>query len=59
MIGLIIAIIFACASFFGIIFFTNPNSAGVLGVVVLVVSSIMGAVCIALLIWQLKILKKK
>ena len=50
--ALILANILAWASFLSIIFFTNPKSAGTLGVIILYVSFAAGLVGIGLLIWQ-------
>ena len=58
LLALIFANILAWASFFSIILLTNPKSAGVLGTVVLGIGFVLGVICSALLIWQLKILKK-
>ena len=58
LIALILVNILAWASFFSVILLTNPRSAGVFGAVVLCVSFVVGMICFAFLIWQLKILKK-
>ena len=59
LIALIFANVLAWASFLSIIFFTNPKSAGRLGVVVLYASFMVGLICLILFLWQLIILKKK
>ena len=59
LIALIFANVLAWASFLSIIFFTNPKSAGRLGVVVLYASFTVGLICLILFLWQLIILKKK
>ena len=57
--ALIIASILAWASFLSIIFFTNPQSAGLFGVMVLYISFIVGLISVILSLWQLIILRKK
>ena len=56
--ALILANVLVWASFLSIIFFTNPKSAGRLGVVVLYASFAIGLICLILFLWQLIILKK-
>ena len=58
LIALVFANILAWASFFSVILLTNPQNAGMFGAVVLCTSLIIGMICLALLIWQLKTLKK-
>ena len=53
LIALIFANVLAWASFLSIIFFTNPKSAGMLGVVVLDASFVIGLICLVLFLWQL------
>lgn len=48
----------AWVSFLGIIFFVNPKSAGILGVVVLYISLIVGFLSLILILWQLLNRKK-
>lgn len=57
--GLFFTTILAWASFFGIIFFTNPRSAGILGVSVLYAGAIAGFAGLLIILWQVKKLKKK
>jgi len=57
--ALVFANALAWASFLSIIFFTNPKSAGRLGVVVLDASFAIGLICLTLFLWQLIILRKK
>ena len=52
LVALIFANILAWASFLSIIFFTNPQSAGRLGVIVLYASFIVGLICLMLFLWQ-------
>jgi len=59
LVALIFANILVWASFLGIIFFTNPKSAGRLGVIVLYASLAIGLICLTLFLWQLIILRKK
>lgn len=56
---LVFSSILAWASFFGIIFFTNPQSAGILGVAVLYASAAVGLACLFVILWQIIKLKKK
>ena len=51
-IALIFANILAWASFLSIIFFTNPQSAGVFGVIVLYISLVIGFLSLILILWQ-------
>ncbi len=53
LIALILANVLAWVSFLSIIFFTNPKSAGMLGVVVLDASFVIGLICLVLFLWQL------
>jgi len=57
--ALFFAAILAWASFFSIIFLTNPKSAGAFGVAVLYASFVLGLISLTLIAWQLRILKKK
>ncbi|MEK7578865.1 MAG: hypothetical protein AAB789_01580 [Patescibacteria group bacterium] len=50
---LIFANVLIWASFLSIIFFTNPKSAGGLGVAVLYASFIIGLMCLMFFLWQL------
>ena len=59
LVALIFANILACTSFLGIIFFTNPESAGKLGIVILYVSFAIGLICLIFFLWQLINWKKK
>ena len=58
LIVLIIASILAWSSFLSIIFFTNPQSAGVFGVIVLYISLVVGFLSFILILWQLLNRKK-
>ncbi len=58
LVALIFANILAWVSFLSTTFLTNPRSAGALGAVVLCISFTLGLICLTLVIWQLKILKK-
>lgn len=53
LIALISANVLAWVSFLSIIFFTNPKSAGRLGIVVLDASFAIGLICLILFLWQL------
>ena len=57
--ALFFAAILAWASFFSIIFLTNPENAGAFGVAVLYASFTLGLISLTLITWQLRILKKK
>ena len=57
--ALIFATVLAWASFFSIIFLTNPENAGTFGVAVLYASFTLGLISLTLITWQLRILKKK
>ena len=57
-IALIFGSVLAWFSFFSIIFFTNPQSAGILGVAVLYVSLAVGLAGFFIFLWQLLNLKK-
>jgi len=56
---LIFSSILAWASFFSIIFFTNPQSAGILGVFIVYVSLTVGLAGLIVFLVHLVILKKK
>ena len=57
--ALFFATVLAWASFFSIIFLTNPENAGAFGIGVLYISFILGLISLTLFVWQLRILKKK
>lgn len=52
LLALIFSSFLAWASFFGIIFFTNPQGAGALGIAVLYASAVMGIVSLSLILCQ-------
>lgn len=58
-IALIFANILAWASFLSIIFFTNPQNTGKLGVAVLYFSGTLGLAGLPIILWQIIKLKKK
>lgn len=58
LLALIFSSILAWASFFGVVFFTNPQSAGILGVAVLYASAAVGLACLPFILWQIMKLKK-
>ena len=53
LLALIFSSILAWTSFFGIIFFTNPADAGILGVTILYVGFSVGVGGFGLIIWQI------
>lgn len=57
--ALVFSSVLAWASFFGIIFFTNPQSAGIFGVYVIYASAIIGVAGSLIILWQIIKLKKK
>jgi len=52
LLALIFSSVLAWASFFSVIFFTNPQSAGTLGVAVLYASATIGLASLALILRQ-------
>lgn len=58
LLALIFSSVLAWASFFGIIFFTNPQSAGRLGIAVLYLSGALGLAGLFIILWQIIKLKK-
>ncbi|MDO8676142.1 MAG: hypothetical protein Q7K16_00555 [Candidatus Azambacteria bacterium] len=58
LLALIFSTILAWSSFFGIVFFTNPQSAGVFGVSILYISLVVGFLSLLLILWQLMKRKK-
>lgn len=58
-IAFIFSTILAWSSFFGVIFFTNPQSAGVLGIAILYISVAIGSIGLLIISWQIIKLKKK
>lgn len=53
LVALIFSSVLAWSSFFSIIFFTNPQGAGLFGVIILYVSFIIGLASLILILWQL------
>lgn len=53
MFALFFATILAWSSFFSVIFFTNPQSAGKLGVIILYSSSILGLASLLMILCQI------
>lgn len=57
--ALVFSSIFAWASFLSIIFFINPQSAGLFGVIILYLSGAAGLSTLSIILWQIIKLKKK
>ena len=57
--ALIFSSVLAWSSFFGVIFFTNPATAGVFGISILYASLALGLASLILFLWKLIDLKKK
>ena len=51
--------VLAWASFFSVIFFTNPQSSGIFGVSILYASATVGLASLSLILCQIKELKRK
>ena len=56
---LIFSSILAWASFFSVIFLTNPSGAGVLGITILYASAAVGLASLSIILWQIIKQEKK